>query len=146
MSPSRHRAGRLIAAAVMIGLWAPAASAGEPTEVGESTTTKSGLKYETLKAGRGAGAKRDQAVTIHEAVTLEDGTKVFNTRDSDRPVTFTLGGDMVIAGLEEGVEGMRVGERRKLTIPPELSRRKDYPEGLSPEATLIIEVELIEVR
>lgn len=105
MSPSQHRTDRLIATAVIIGLWAPAVSAGEPTKVGESTTTKSGLKYETLKTGRGAGAKRDQEVTIHETVTLEDGTKVFSTRDSGRPVTFTLGGGMVIAGLEEGWRG-----------------------------------------
>jgi FKBP-type peptidyl-prolyl cis-trans isomerase len=136
----------LVAATVIIGLWAPTAPAGEPTMVGESTTTKSGLKYETLKKGRGAGAKRDQEVTIHETVTLEDGTKVFSTRDSGRPVTFTLGGGMVIAGLEEGVEGMRVGERRKLTIPPKLSKRKSYPENVPPEATLISEVDLIEIR
>ncbi|MCA9756535.1 MAG: FKBP-type peptidyl-prolyl cis-trans isomerase [Candidatus Eisenbacteria bacterium] len=87
---------------------------------------------------------------VHETVTFPDGRLLFTTRDDTgtggRPVPFLLGGGQVIDGLDEGVTGMRVGERRRLVVPPSLSERISYPEGLSPADTLVYEVELVGIE
>ena len=77
--------------------------------------------------------------------TLNDGTLIYSTRTSDRPVKFLLGGKQVIAGVDEGVTGMRVGEQRKLIVPPSLSKRSAYPPNTPPDATLYYDIELVEI-
>lgn len=108
-------------------------------------TTPSGLVYQIIKHGTGPAAKPGQRVVIHEATTLADGTVVFSTRTKDRPLKFRLGGKQVIDGVDEGVTGMRVGEQRKLIVPPALGKRAVYPEGLDPNATLYYVIELVEI-
>lgn len=107
--------------------------------------TPSGLTYAVLREGSGAVARAGVTATIHETVTLRNGSPVFSTRDKDTPVTFLLGGNQVIAGLEEGVTGMRVGERRVFIIPPSLSKRTSYPASTPKDSTLRIDLELIAV-
>jgi FKBP-type peptidyl-prolyl cis-trans isomerase len=108
-------------------------------------TSSSGLVYQVVKRGAGPAAKPGQHVLIHETMSLADGTVVYSTRTKNQPVKFQLGGKQVIEGVEEGVRGMQVGERRKLIVPPKLSKRATYPDGLSPEATLYYDIELMEI-
>lgn len=137
----------IIAIAAVSGLvLCGAAFAAPPTEVGKSETTKSGLKYETLKKGDGAEAKSGQKVTVHYVGKLENGTKFDSSRDRDEPFPFKLGAGQVIKGWDEGVAGMKVGEKRKLTIPSDLAYGdRGFPGAIPPKATLIFEVELIKV-
>jgi FKBP-type peptidyl-prolyl cis-trans isomerase len=112
---------------------------------GKIITTKSGLQYEIVMEGRGQAAKPGSQVRIHETTTLKDGTLIYSTRSKGNPVKFLLGGNQVVAGVDEGVRGMRVGEQRKLIVPPSLSKRSTYPASIPPEATLYYDIELIEI-
>lgn len=126
---------------------APAPALAEPTEVGKPRTTKSGLKYETLKPGDGAQAKPGARVAVHYVGTLADGSKFDSSRDRGTPFRFELGARMVIKGWDEGVAGMRIGETRKLTIPSALGYGpRGVPGVIPPDATLVFEVELLEIR
>jgi FKBP-type peptidyl-prolyl cis-trans isomerase len=121
-----------------------AAFQGE-AQVGKTITTKSGLQYEVVAEGRGAPAKAGWFVQIHETTRLRDGSVLYSTRTKGNPLRFLLGGNQVIAGVDEGVQGMRVGERRKLIVPPALSKRSSYPANTPPEATLYYDIELVEI-
>lgn len=112
---------------------------------GKTVTTRSGLQYQVIVEGHGPRAKAGAQVRIHETTTLKDGTLIYSTRTKDSPLKFLLGGNQVIAGLDEGVTGMRVGERRKLIVPPSLSKRSTYPANAPPDATLFYDVELVEI-
>ena len=90
------------------------------TKKQESASEVTELKIETLKPGSGAKAAKGQTVSVHYTGTLVDGTKFDSSKDRGEPFKFTLGQGMVIQGWEQGVEGMQVGETRKLTIPPHL--------------------------
>lgn len=107
--------------------------------------TSTGLSYQIITEGTGATALPGQTVRIHETTTLADGTLIFSTRTNNRPLQFLLGGNQVIAGVDEGVTGMRVGERRKLIVPPALSKRSSYPANTPPDATLYYDLELVEI-
>jgi FKBP-type peptidyl-prolyl cis-trans isomerase len=85
------------------------------------------------------------SVLIHETMTLADGSVLYSTRTNNNPLKFLLGGNQVIAGVDEGVTGMRVGERRKLVVPPSLSKRSVYPANTPPDATLYYDIELVEI-
>ena len=82
--------------------------------------TDSGLKYEDLVEGAGAEARAGQQVSVHYTGWLTDGSKFDSSVDRNQPFQFALGRGMVIRGWDEGVAGMKVGGRRKLTIPPQL--------------------------
>lgn len=108
-------------------------------------TTPTGLRYTVTTAGSGPVAVRGQRVTIHETTTLRSGTVIYTSRGSN-PITFQLGANQVIAGVDEGVTGMRVGERRLLVVPPSLSKRTSYPANTPPDSTLHIDLELVAIR
>ena len=110
-------------------------------------TTASGLRYEDLKTGDGAEAKgRGQTVIVHYTGWLEDGTKFDSSVDRNDPFSFPLDCGYVIKGWDEGVKGMKVGGKRKLTIPSELGYGPRGAGGvIPPDATLIFEVELLEI-
>jgi FKBP-type peptidyl-prolyl cis-trans isomerase FkpA len=109
-----------------------------------STTTASGLVIEDLNEGSGAVAAAGQKVTVHYTGWLTNGRKFDSSKDRDQPFAFPLGGGRVIAGWDEGVQGMRVGGVRKLTIPPELGYGAYGAGGvIPPNATLVFEVELL---
>src|SRR5260370_32108612 len=111
----------IIAALCMLPL--ACSSADEETE-GRVITTKSGLKIETLKVGTGDPAKRGDLVEMRYTGWLKDGTKFDSSYDHPDPFFFKLGQGNVIKGWDEGVVGMKVGGKRKLTIPPELGYGK----------------------
>jgi FKBP-type peptidyl-prolyl cis-trans isomerase len=127
---------------------APAADAKAATAAGEKiVTTPSGLKYEDLKVGEGAAAKSGDRVEVHYTGWLENGTKFDSSLDRGNPFPFPLGAGRVIKGWDEGVVGMKVGGKRKLTIPPALGYADRGAGGvIPPNATLIFEVELLKIN
>ena len=111
------------------------------------TTTDSGLKLEDLVEGEGAEATGPgQTLFVHYTGRLEDGTKFDSSLDRDEPLSFPLGVGYVIKGWDEGMVGMKVGGKRRLTIPPELGYGARGAGGvIPPNATLVFEVELMEI-
>ncbi len=109
-------------------------------------TTASGLVYEEIAVGAGAEAARGQHVIVHYTGWLTNGTQFDSSKDRDDPFEFHLGQGQVIAGWDEGVTGMKVGGKRKLTIPPALGYGARGAGGVIPSnATLVFEVELLGV-
>jgi FKBP-type peptidyl-prolyl cis-trans isomerase len=104
------------------------------------------LQIVTLKPGDGAEAKSGNNVTVHYVGTLTDGKKFDSSRDRGRGFSFALGQGKVIKGWDQGVAGMKIGEVRKLTIPPELAYgARGFPPVIPPDSTLVFEVELLSV-
>jgi FKBP-type peptidyl-prolyl cis-trans isomerase FkpA len=115
-------------------------------EVMSVITTESGLKYEDLTEGTGAEAQAGKTVSVHYTGWLTDGQKFDSSKDRNDPFAFVLGGGMVIKGWDEGVQGMKVGGVRRLTIPPQLGYGPRGAGGvIPPNATLVFEVELLDV-
>lgn len=111
------------------------------------TTSKQGVEIEILKEGAGAVAKKGDTVSVHYVGTLENGTKFDSSVDRGTSFEFSLGAGQVIPGWDIGVEGMKIGEARKLTIPSELAYgSRGAGNAIPPNATLIFEVELLKIK
>jgi len=110
------------------------------------TVTATGLTIEDTSLGEGTAAASGHTVSVHYTGWLTDGKKFDSSRDRNRPFEFKLGASEVIAGWDEGVQGMKIGGKRKLTIPPALGYGARGAGGvIPPNATLVFEVELIGV-
>ncbi|MDO9602530.1 MAG: FKBP-type peptidyl-prolyl cis-trans isomerase [Rhodocyclaceae bacterium] len=110
------------------------------------TTTSSGLIIEEIVEGSGDTATAGQTVSVHYTGWLANGSKFDSSKDRNDPFDFPLGGRQVIAGWDEGVQGMKVGGTRKLTIPPNLGYGARGAGGvIPPNATLVFEVELLQI-
>ena len=117
-----------------------AAASAEPPKA------PAGLVKEDIKVGTGPAAKTGDHVIVHYTGTLTDGTKFDSSVDRDEPFAFVLGTGQVIQGWDTGVATMRVGDKARLTIPPELAYGEaGYPGAIPPKATLIFEVELLSI-
>jgi FKBP-type peptidyl-prolyl cis-trans isomerase len=102
------------------------------------------MKTEKITSGTGVSPKKGETVTVHYTGWLTDGTKFDSSLDRNEPFSFALGTGQVIQGWDQGVAAMRVGDKVKLTIPPDLAYgRAGYPGAIPPNATLIFEVELL---
>ena len=102
------------------------------------------LKIEELVVGTGIEAKKGQTVSVHYTGWLTDGKKFDSSKDHGRPFSFALGRGQVIQGWDQGVAGMKVGGKRKLTIPPELGYgAQGFPGAIPANSTLVFEVELL---
>lgn len=106
-----------------------------------------GMNIEIIEEGTGAEIQNNQKAVMHYTGVLENGTKFDSSRDRNQPFQFTLGVGQVIRGWDLGVKGMKIGEKRKLTIPAELGYGERGAGGVIPGgATLIFDVELLEIR
>jgi FKBP-type peptidyl-prolyl cis-trans isomerase len=104
------------------------------------------MKKEKITSGNGAATKVGQTVSVHYTGWLENGKKFDSSVDRNEPFEFVLGTGQVIAGWDEGVATMRVGDKVRLTIPPEKAYgAQGYPRAIPPNSTLIFEVELLSV-
>ena len=113
---------------------------------GKEVTTSSGLQYIDLKVGTGPTAQAGQTVSVHYTGWLENGKKFDSSVDRGQPFSFPLGAGRVIKGWDDGVQGMKVGGKRKLIIPSNLGYGARGAGGvIPPNATLIFEVELLGV-
>ncbi|HCI05451.1 TPA: peptidylprolyl isomerase [Patescibacteria group bacterium] len=105
------------------------------------------LKIEDLKLGEGKEAQNGKTVTVNYTGKLADGKKFDSSYDRNQPFSFILGTGQVIQGWEKGILGMKVGGERKLTIPPSMAYgQAGIPNVIPQNATLIFEVELLEVK
>ena len=105
------------------------------------------LVCDDISVGEGDEAVAGKTVLVHYSGWLEDGTKFDSSLDRNQPFGFNLGAGQVIRGWDQGVAGMKVGGKRKLTIPPDMGYGAAGAGGvIPPNATLIFEVELLEVR
>lgn len=121
--------------------------APSPATQPTTRTTASGLTIVEVKPGDGNVAGPGDTVSVHYTGKLKDGTKFDSSYDRNQPIQFTLGAHQVIAGWDEGITGMKVGEKRQLIIPPDLAYGANgTPDGtIPPNATLYFDVELMGV-
>ncbi len=120
---------------------------GSMAESNQEVTTPSGLKYVDQVVGTGEAAAAGQNVSVHYTGWLENGKKFDSSVDRGQPFSFPLGAGRVIKGWDEGVQGMKVGGKRKLTIPSDLGYGSRGAGGvIPPNATLLFDVELLGVR
>jgi FKBP-type peptidyl-prolyl cis-trans isomerase len=105
------------------------------------------LKITDHELGTGTEAKKGSTVSVHYTGTLTDGKKFDSSLDRGDPFEFVLGKGMVIQGWDRGIAGMKVGGKRRLEIPPDLGYGpRGFPGVIPPNATLIFEVELLDVK
>ncbi len=120
---------------------------GEQAGSNPEVTTESGLKYVDVVVGTGREAVSGNLVTVHYTGWLTNGTKFDSSVDRRDPFSFPIGSGKVIKGWDEGVAGMKIGGKRKLTIPPQLGYGSRGAGGvIPPNATLVFDVELLEVK
>ena len=125
---------------------ADASALGGPLDAPDTTLTARGLSITELEVGDGAVAGPGQTVVVNYRGTLESG-KEFDSSYGRGPFSFPLGAGRVIKGWDEGVAGMKVGGKRRLVIPPDLAYGTRGAGGvIPPNATLIFEVELLDIR
>lgn len=141
----------LLALACGRGADAPAASRGAshgPADVSALTavTNPSGLSWYVLTPGDGAVAATGDKVAVHYTGWLTNGTKFDSSHDRGKPIKFTLGAHRVIQGWEDGILGMKVGEKRQLHIPSGLGYgSRGMGDAIPPDADLLFDVELVEI-
>jgi FKBP-type peptidyl-prolyl cis-trans isomerase len=113
---------------------------------GEMKTTASGLKYQVLKQGSGkVSPKATDTVKVHYHGTLTNGTVFDSSVQRGEPISFPLNG--VIAGWTEGLQLMKVGDKFKFEIPPNLAYGEQSPSSMiPPNSTLVFEVELLDIQ
>lgn len=113
---------------------------------GDTPSSDGALVSQDLTIGTGATAATGDTVTVNYVGTLTNGTKFDSSYDRNQPFTFRLGAGQVIAGWDQGVVGMKVGGKRRLTIPPSLGYGSQANGPIPANSTLIFEIELLDVR
>lgn len=122
------------------------AEATKPNKDNTEVKKEKNVKIEDIKVGEGAGIHAGQRITVHYTGTLENGTVFDSSHKRNQPFEFVYGVGQVIAGWEEGLKTMKVGGKRKITIPPELGYGSADMGSIPPNSTLIFDVELIAAK
>ena len=123
----------------------PSSDAGDGCDTGVEQEVTAGLTYVELECGDGDEAQEGDAVLVHYTGKLEDGTE-FDSSVGRDPLPFTVGAGAVIEGFDLGVRGLKVGGKRELTIGSDLAYGdQGVPPDIPPGATLIFEIELVEI-
>jgi len=123
-----------------------ALNAAIPPVTGTTSTTPSGLQIIAVQPGTGAEAVNGKTISVHYTGYLPDGS-IFDSSKGSEPISFVLGAGRVIPGWEEGIAGMKVGEKRRLIIPPALGYGAEgYPPVIPPNSTLVFDVELMDAK
>jgi FKBP-type peptidyl-prolyl cis-trans isomerase len=136
----------ITAVIVIIGLGIFSETQG-PSQQTDNNFMIQNMKVEILKQGTGEGAKTGDKVIVNYVGTLQDGTKFDSSIDRGQPFPVTIGNGEVIKGWEIGLAGMKVGEKRKLTIPPELAYGSSGAGGvIPPNATIIFDIDLLSIN
>jgi len=130
---------------------APPASAAPPSAPASAAASapaapEAPMQSTTLTPGKGPAAKTGDKVRVHYLGTFPDGKKFDASRDHGKPFDFTIGQGMVIKGWDQGVVGMKVGEKRKLVVPPSLAYGPRGRPGIPPNSTLVFEIDLLEIN
>jgi FKBP-type peptidyl-prolyl cis-trans isomerase FkpA len=126
---------------------APASGIPSVEFEGEEKAMAGGLKMQDIHVGDGAVAEKGMTASMHYTGWLPDGTKFDSSHDRGTPFPFTIGTGGVIKGWDEGVPGMRVGGKRRLTIPPDMAYgERGYPPVIPPNSTLVFDVELVGLK
>jgi len=150
---ARNRQARVIAIIVVL-VFATSAIAYLVTKrsgeagagAGPEVTTASGLKYIDLVEGSGPSPEPGKTISVNYTGTLQNGTVFDSSAKQGKPYSFRIGTGVVIKGWDEGLMSMKVGGKRKLTIPPSLAYRDQRSGMIPPNSTLIFEVELLEIK
>lgn len=134
----------IVAALVALVVWISQAPSGKNTPPNSSSTKQ--LTWQDIIVGQGKEAAVGDSVRVDYVGTLQNGDKFDSSIDRGQPFEFTLGSGQVIKGWDQGVKGMKVGGKRKLTIPPEFGYG-NRPTGRIPaNSTLIFEVDLLAIE
>jgi len=144
----KHMMYRLILTATVLAMVFALAGCSKPADEQTSPATRqeNGMKIEDVVIGTGAEATAGKLISVHYNGKLEDGT-VFDSSVERDPFEFVLGAGQVIEGWDKGFDGMKVGGKRTLTIPPEMGYGATGAGGvIPPNATLIFDVELLDVK
>lgn len=148
--------GVLVAVVVVIGAFVirdilnntsqPQLTTETPSDATPVPVTDAKVQIEDIQVGTGEEVKSGDTIVMHYRGTLEDGTQFDSSYDRGEPFVTQIGTGAVIQGWDQGVPGMKVGGKRKLTIPPELGYGSADMGEIPPNSTLIFEVELLEIR
>jgi FKBP-type peptidyl-prolyl cis-trans isomerase FkpA len=147
---TRQKRTRIIAIVIIVALVGVVAAylfvPGLPGRAGAEVTTRSGLKYTDIVVGNGPSPRTGQTAVVHYTGTLTNGTQ-FDSSVGKQPYSFVLGTGNVIQGWHEGVATMKVGGKRHLIIPPALGYGAGgNPPRIPPNATLVFDIELLDVK
>jgi FKBP-type peptidyl-prolyl cis-trans isomerase len=102
--------------------------------------TETGLQYVILKKGKGDKAEIGDEILLYETTSYRNGTVLYSNENSGNPIKIKIGAGQVTNAVDEGLQGMRPREIRKLIAPPDLVKRTFYPENVSPDSTLVIKL------
>lgn len=137
-----------LAALLSVGVSAAAASAQQPTAAaaGDTVTTATGLRFVFLQRGSGARPARGDVMVIHGIGRFTDGREFWNTRTDQRPYEYRFMTDRVIRGFEEGMRHVRAGDRIEIIMTPDLAYGERGNRDIPPNATLVFDYEILEIR
>jgi FKBP-type peptidyl-prolyl cis-trans isomerase FkpA len=144
---ARRRNQRIIVFSIIVLIIIAAGAFALRTFSGKKTSAPEGFNIEDILVGSGQEAKAGDTVSVNYTGWLSDGTKFDSSLDRGQPFEFILGQGNVIKGWDQGVVGMKVGGKRRLTIPPDLAYgAAGFPPVIPPDATLTFEVELMAIK
>lgn len=141
----RFASGLLLLLACATPLAAQSESKGRPA-LGDTVTTKSGLRYVFVKHGTGPKPQTGDIIMVHGIGYYENGKEFWNTRTQGAPIEYRVGVDRVIRGFEEGIRQTRGGDRLVMVMKPELAYGKKGNSDIPPNSTLIFDYEVLSVR